>query len=174
MNSCYNTSNNKHPKCPPRMDDGRHFTDYRPHCYVNNLVQQNNQIHNSYQMRMFLTHNANDIMQLNRKLSCDKNCCGPCQKPYQSGTMMPEQRADVVGTPVPCGSKVSQPSVVAAHSGTPLTCPAWDTGDSRQMQSNCCSPVSELANTYSATSADGIVVSRKSVPGGGVPASNLM
>ena len=44
MNSCYKTSNNKYFKCPPRMDDGRHFTDYRPNCHVNNLVRANNKI----------------------------------------------------------------------------------------------------------------------------------
>lgn len=171
-NRCNSASNNKHFKCPPRMADGRHFTDYRPHCYVNNLVQQNNQIHNSYQMRMFLTHNANQLMQMNRKLSCDKNCCGPCQQPYQSGTMMREASADVVGTPVPCGKKTSQPSVVEAHSGAPLTCPAWNSGDNRELSYNCCSPVSNLANTYP-VSENEVVVSRKSVQGGGIPAVNV-
>ena len=102
---------------------------------------------------------------------CDKNCCGPCQKPYQSGTMMPEATADVVGTPVPCGLKTSQPSVVDAHSGAPLTCPAWNSGDSREVSYNCCSPVSNLANTYP-VSENEVVVSRKSVPGGGMPAVN--
>ena len=33
------SNNNKnYASCPPRMDDGRHFTDYRPNCFVNNLI----------------------------------------------------------------------------------------------------------------------------------------
>lgn len=167
-NACYHASNNKHFKCPPRMDDGRHFTDYRPNCYMNNLVQESGDIHNSTQMRMYLTHNAVDLMQLNRRKACDRNCCGPCQKPYQSGTMMPEASAEVSGMPIPCGTKSSQPSLVSAYSDAPLTCSAWNTGDSREVSYNCCSTVQNLANTYP-TSADGVVVSRKSVPGGGMP-----
>ena len=31
-NLCYKTSNNKYSDCPPRMADGRHFTDFRPNC----------------------------------------------------------------------------------------------------------------------------------------------
>ena len=34
--SCYKASNNKYFNCPPRMDDGRHFTDYRSSCDTNN------------------------------------------------------------------------------------------------------------------------------------------
>jgi hypothetical protein len=79
-NLCYKTSNNKHFGCPPRMDDGRHFTDYRANCHVNNIVRSNNTIMNSFQYRMFLTHNADKFINLNRKYSCQKNCCGPCQK----------------------------------------------------------------------------------------------
>ena len=166
-NSCHHTSNNKHSKCPPRMNDGRHFTDYRPSCYLNNIIQESNTLHNSNQMRMFLTHNATELMQLNRRKACDRNCCGPCQKPYQTGTMMPEAYAEVVGTPIPCGSKSSQSSVVEAHSNAPLTCSAWDSGDGRTYGNNTCSTVQNLANTYP-VSADGVVVSRKSSPGGGV------
>lgn len=172
-NLCHNTSNNKHPKCPPRMSDGRHFTDHRPQCYVNNLIQQNNNVHNSYQMRMFLTHNAENLMQMNRQRACDRNCCGPCQKPYQIGTMNREEQADVSGPPVPCGKKKSQASVVEAHSGAPLTCPAWNSSNTRAYETNCCSPVSNLANTYP-HSTDAVVVSRKSVQGGGVPMVNAV
>lgn len=170
-NTCHNTSNNKHPHCPPRMSDGRHFTDHRPQCYVNNLIQQNNKVYNSYQMRMFLTHNAENLMQTNRRQACDRNCCGPCQRPYQSGTMLREAQAYTTGTPVPCGEKMSHASVVQAHSGSPLTCPSWNVSNTRANKSNCCSPVSNLANTYS-HSADAVVVSRKSVPGGGEPIVN--
>ncbi len=76
--ACYNTSNNKYFGCPPRMADGRNFTDYRPECYINNLIRQNNSISNSFQYRMFLTHNADKLMKINRDYTSTKNCCGPC------------------------------------------------------------------------------------------------
>ena len=91
MSSCYKTSNNKYTNCPPRMDDGRHFTDYRPNCHVNNLVRANNAMLNSHQYRMFLQHNGQKLMNLNRTYSCQKNCCGPCMNPYNNGTMLQEQ-----------------------------------------------------------------------------------
>jgi hypothetical protein len=91
--SCTKTSNNKHFNCPPRMDDGRHFTDYRPHCHMENLIQHDNGMHNSFQTRLFLTQNATKLIELNRKEACSKNCCGPCQSPYQISTTMPEASA---------------------------------------------------------------------------------
>ena len=40
--SCYKTGDNKHLQCPPRMDDGRHFTDYRPNCELNANIKLDN------------------------------------------------------------------------------------------------------------------------------------
>jgi hypothetical protein len=88
MDSCYKTSDNKHFGCPPRMADGRHFTDYRPHCYVDNLIIAENGINNSFNYRNFLQQNATQLMNINRKYSCMKNCCGPCLP--GNGTMLPE------------------------------------------------------------------------------------
>jgi len=89
--NCKKVTNNKYNDCPPRMDDGRHFTDYRPSCHINNLVQQNNTILNSYDYRMFLTQKATHLIDLNRTYACELNCCGPCKEPYHQGTMLPEQ-----------------------------------------------------------------------------------
>ena len=165
--SCSKTSNNKHFNCPPRMDDGRHFTDYRPNCHINNLIQNNNEIHSSFQMRTFLTQNAMRIMELNREEACSSNCCSPCQKPYQIGTTLPESTANVVGGPVPCGQKQSKNPMVDSHSGKPLGCTAWNVGDSKHVQ-NCCTPTQDAVNYYQ-YEKDDINVSRKSVPGGGIP-----
>ena len=74
MSSCYKASNNKYSKCPPRMDDGRHFTDYRPSCHINNLVRANNGILNSHQYRMFLQQNSDKLMNLTELMT--KNSCG--------------------------------------------------------------------------------------------------
>ena len=82
--SCNKTSNNKHFQCPQRMDDGRHFTDYRPNCHLNNLIRVEGKTLNSFEYRMYLTRNANNIIQSNRVNNCSKNCCGPCQKPLEN------------------------------------------------------------------------------------------
>ena len=93
-------NNNQYDECPPRMDDARHFTDYRPNCDANNLIRASYGIQNSHEYRRFLTHNANDLMKMNRNYACQKNCCGPCIEPYEQGTMLPEQ------TLVKCNSRV--------------------------------------------------------------------
>ena len=83
---------------------------------------------------------------------------------------MKEARAPVVGGPVPCGPKISSEApLVGAHGNAPLTCAAWCVGDNRDLDYNCCSPVSNLANQYP-HSHDDAVVTRKAVPGGGTPA----
>ena len=71
---------------PARMSDGRHFTDYRPSCYVNNLIRlQNIARHyqyptngyflNSYEYRLLLQHKADELIKLNRKYAIQQNSC---------------------------------------------------------------------------------------------------
>ena len=88
--SNYKTTNNKFFNCPPRMDDARHFTDYRPNCHVNNLLRTNNAIMNSHEYRMFLTHNAEKLMEIHNKHNYAKNGVFNCKEPYETGTMLPE------------------------------------------------------------------------------------
>lgn len=95
--SCFKTSDNKHLQCPPRMDDGRHFTDYRPSNFINDLIRADNNISNSLHYRVFLQQNANALMDRQRQIACQLNCCGPCpitqssKEPFDVGTMLPEQ-----------------------------------------------------------------------------------
>jgi hypothetical protein len=97
MSACYKTSDNKHFDCPPRMADGRHFTDYRPSCHVNDLLKADNAISNSFQYRKFLQENADTLMNKNREIACAKNCCAPCVgkglgvEGFNNGTMLPEK-----------------------------------------------------------------------------------
>ena len=77
-------SNNKYFNCPPRMADGRHFTDYRPNCDLNQFSNITNEYRNN------LINNAESIMENNKKLSLYKNGDG-CMEPYNLGTMLPEQ-----------------------------------------------------------------------------------
>ena len=69
-------SNNKYQKCPARMDDGRHFTDYRPNCYLDTLVSIPSK--SNYEARQFMIHNGSDIMKANYQNAYQKNSCGPC------------------------------------------------------------------------------------------------
>jgi hypothetical protein len=97
MATCYKTSNNKFMDCPPRMADGRHFTDFRPNCHINNLLRADNEIGNSFQYRLFLSENAETLMDKNREIACSKNCCTPCASSalgvegFNNGTMLPEK-----------------------------------------------------------------------------------
>ncbi len=75
---CDKTSNNKYFNCPARMDDGRTFTDYRPNCYVNNLIRMKNNVRGSYEYRQFLIHNAENLMEVNNIYNSEKNGCHPC------------------------------------------------------------------------------------------------
>ena len=93
--SCFKTSDNKHLQCPARMSDGRAFTDYRPSNFINDLIRADNNISNSLHYRVFLQQNANSLMDRQRQIACQLNCCGPCpitqtsKEPF--GTMLPEQ-----------------------------------------------------------------------------------
>ena len=95
MANCFKTSDNRHIQCPPRMSDGRHFTDYRPTDYINDLIRADNNISNSLHYRIFLQQNADALMDRQRQIACNLNCCGPCpitessKEPF--GTMLPEQ-----------------------------------------------------------------------------------
>ena len=82
----FKVSDNKFVDCPARMDDGRQFTDYRPNCYLNNAIRVNNQTYNSFQYRMFLTHNATNLMKLNRNYNTQQMGCASC-----NATTLPEQ-----------------------------------------------------------------------------------
>lgn len=72
-----NSANNR--DCPPLMSDQRHATDYRPSCYVHNLILKQNGIKNSEQMRLFLQRNANKLRELNLGNFQERAGCNSCQ-----------------------------------------------------------------------------------------------
>lgn len=81
---CDKTSNNKFFDCPPRMSDGRHFTDYRNTRYVNNMTRIQNDIQGSYNYRVFLQNNARKLMKVNRRYNQQKNGCQSCSYKVKS------------------------------------------------------------------------------------------
>lgn len=68
--------------CPPIMEDGRHVTDYRPICYVNDLIMKQNGINNSYDYKALLQHNALKLQEVNRQFYNNKNACHSCEPYY--------------------------------------------------------------------------------------------
>mgnify|MGYP006169034261 FL=1 len=169
--SCYKASNNKYFNCPPRMDDGRHFTDYRPNCHVNNLVRSNNATLNSHEYRMFLTHNAGKLMDLNRTYTTQKNGCGPCMKPYNQGTMLPEQTVQICNNKS-CNSQFVNDTGLGLgrkHDNNSTKCGDWPSELPVNQQSNCCASNNKLFNYYNHidTKTQGELVVRNSSPGGG-------
>lgn len=89
---CERKPNRVDGPCPVyNMADGRHFTDYRPKCVQNNSVVNNNtDVLNSYEYRMFLQHNAEKIMNENKNIASENNRCEPCYDLMEEGTMLPE------------------------------------------------------------------------------------
>jgi hypothetical protein len=175
MANCYKTSNNKWFSCPPRMDDARHFTDYRPNCHMNNLVRTNNEIVNSYDYRQFLTRNADKLIDLNRAYAVSKNGCGPCMVPYNTGTMLPEQNLTV------CNERSCNNDVVEAeglgtgrwYSNTMGACANWPSTIPINQPSNCCAPSNKLFNYYDQLDGkiQGANFPRLTVPSGGLAGS---
>ena len=88
MDLCYKTSDNKHSSSPPRMNDGRHFTDYRSNNLINHLLIKNNKVHNNHDYKTFLIENSDKLRELNWNYACQKNCHKECQDsidiPHQS------------------------------------------------------------------------------------------
>ena len=76
-----------------RMNDGRSFTDYRPKCIsnyeiINNLSHQNI-TNSSYESRMFLQKNAENIMKKMQSDAEQNVKCGECKD--NSGILHPER-----------------------------------------------------------------------------------
>lgn len=69
----------QYSKCPPRMNDGRHFTDYRANDYLNSSIRYSCNKISSSDYRSFLTHNAVELMNKNSDSAWKRNGCGPCK-----------------------------------------------------------------------------------------------
>ena len=61
------------------MSDGRHVTDYRPSCDVHDLIRRQNNIKNSYDLKLLMTNNALKIQDLERIHYSKKNACQSCE-----------------------------------------------------------------------------------------------
>lgn len=92
-NSCSTVS--KKTTCPQRLSDGRFCTSYYPRCHTYstfaNMLEQNNIPNSSYEIRQFLQHNADKIMDYQRQEGFrDVVGCLSCKGATPS-TMHPER-----------------------------------------------------------------------------------
>lgn len=96
MSSCSTCSGeNPKPMCPSRMHDARAFTDYRPRCAINaeimGLVSKANMVQSSYESRIYLQRNGEEVMNMQRARSVETIApCAPCTRSLDDpGTMLP-------------------------------------------------------------------------------------
>ena len=99
MASCGNTCDSPNWEdvtCPIRGGGGRAFTDYRPRCAINgellNQVIGAKMVGSSYESRMFLQHNAEQMMDFERNNAIKRLIpCAPCTRSFEdAGTMLSE------------------------------------------------------------------------------------
>jgi hypothetical protein len=84
--------------CPPRMSDGRTFTDYSSRCAYASAWRQRNLADkpmSSNAARQFLVDNADRIMQHNASVAMRTGGCGTCYGLGDEGTMLPEYEMTV-------------------------------------------------------------------------------
>lgn len=79
--------------CPMRMNDGRVFTDYRPRCMMNHAIMSelvaNKMVASSYESRMYLQQNAENIIQQLQTNAKENAQCGVCKD--NTGLLHPER-----------------------------------------------------------------------------------
>jgi|TARA_B110000211_G_scaffold234563_1_gene304774 hypothetical protein len=77
--------------CPVfNMSDGRHFTNYNSRCDQNDSLSKTGKVMNSYEYRIFLQKNAEQLMKKNADFALNDNMCKPCFGLNEPGTMLPE------------------------------------------------------------------------------------
>ena len=164
---CYRTSNNKYFQAPPRMDDSRHFTDYRPDCHVNNLIKNDNKVFNSYKYRLFLTRNAEKLMDANRQYAFLKNGVSECKMPYNQGTMLPEE-TKVVCNSQNCRTVINDKNGLGQgriYSEEPNN--LLDTHQNPKLNKNYCTPPQDNFRYYPTDQVDSKNIQRHSLHSGG-------
>ena len=169
--NCYRTSNNKFFTAPPRMADARHFTDYRENTKVNGLLQNEGASDNSYEYRMFLTNNAENVMDVNNKKAYLLNGVTECKTPYAQGTMLPEQERQVCNlrTCKVVTNNANGLGLGRTYSETPNPCMDAFSSAPMALDRNTCGPAMDLGNYFPVNRVEKDI--RAAVPSGGAMAS---
>lgn len=91
--SCDRITDGKYD-CPARMADGRQFTNYHPRCVTN--FEALPKPMSAFDYRMYLTNNAEKIIDHNRNDAFRKNRCDTCENPQKEMDEMNVQVCDGV------------------------------------------------------------------------------
>lgn len=174
--ACVKDSDNGAFLCPPRMSDGRHFTDYTPRCIRHFALQSSDKPMNSYELRQFTIANAEKMMDKNRQDATKKNECGPCTNPWFQGTMLPEQTVTKCDAST-CKTVVNNPNGLGLGRdyGTPLDNEFISKMEAKNMgmkesTNKCTSSYDDLGYfPYSQEFSGSLLPERLSVPSGGKP-----
>jgi hypothetical protein len=161
MSTCYKASDNKYYGCPPRMADGRHFTDYRPSCETDNQFCQENKVSSNNECRLIRQRNASKLMELDRSHACSLNCCSPCSGEEFMNTMLPEKYIESCQGNV-CTKTLNDPNGLGLGRNYGVGCPL--PAVSKQPQNNCMLP-EDILNYQGYGNA--VNVMRHSTPNGG-------
>lgn len=172
--ACDKTSENRFFNCPPKMADGRNFTDYRPRCFAN--ADDLKAPMNSYEYRQYMINNAEKIMQNNIIRVTKENSCGPCVEPYNQGTMLPEQTM-IECNGSTCSFSTNNPNGLGMGRNYGQTSAIQrQFVESKELLNremanniNCCSKTTDDIDQYSIVPNDNNSSGRYSVPGGGMP-----
>lgn len=174
---CTRASDNRYFNCPPKMADGRHFTDFRPRC-LTNFVSPNNQPLNSYEYRQYLIHNASGLMQDNRLHAYNMNMCGPCVEPYDIGTMLPEESRvmcdastckTITNDPNGLGTGRQYETNANSKSRNEFLKAKQNEQAFMRQNTNCCTSREDDLKYFPFDMAPGEGAPRVAVPGGGRP-----
>ena len=83
---CARATHTLHPGCPPRMTDGRLFTDYRPRSDVH--LEHLGSFGSAHEHRAFLISSGESLMAASR--SAARETAGSFRCVRDPGTMLPE------------------------------------------------------------------------------------
>jgi hypothetical protein len=125
--------------CPPRMSDGRHYTDYRPRCARN--YEELPKPMSAYDYRQFLMENAEQLITQHRENAWVLNACGPCANP---STMLPEQHVQVCDGKT-CSFPVNDPNGLGV--GRKYGREAPEGYSANTPQKSCATPIMDM-NLY--------------------------
>jgi hypothetical protein len=172
------------------MSDGRLFTDYGSRCDINYIDDQGQgKSLDSYNYRQYLTKNADAVLYQARKKTYDRVVCGPCEEPYNIGTMMPESALEVCNTRN-CARKVLDDgssvgiglgrwygeatpyrSSQTIQSQDPQENHLWETSKLKTQGANCCANNPDDYTAYFPEMNITPGINRNATPYGGVPLS---
>lgn len=108
-NGCTRETNNANFDCPVK-GDYRFVTNWTPRCAAQYQDMINHNLSSSLDYRMYLTHNADELIQNNAQNAYMKYRCGPCvdNPSWNDGTMLREFDSQTCNART-CSFNVSDP-----------------------------------------------------------------